>query len=701
MLQTRIILLVLLTVAAVSALLLAFADLRESAVERRARDLELARLQTAWDLAVAETAGRVDSALGRVAGDAGVVRQVADGDRMGLAIAALRIAGTLGSGVVEANLLAANGDLLLATGADPSFDQQPLLGGARLARLMAGEGPVRGTRAAGDRLLVVAGTPLYDGPEPVGAAVAAVPLDEALEALERLLGERVFALGRGGDAVRGAGDPLWAAVAARVDSGRDVTAVVHGGRHYALAGIPVADLAGGRMATVFVASDVTRAAGELRLWNLAYAGAIAAVLAAALGLLFVFLRRSFATLDAAVGALQTLSGGQTATYVELPAGNDEIGRIAGAVEVFREVMRDIERSAGQRERRLRRQQRFIRKQMEALATTLEEDARQALLDELAHIEQEARDGQSAQSKGVSDELGLLALGFSRLATRVSLQQVQLVQHVRDLREALEDKRRLISLQQELEIARTMQLSILPQSFPEMAELELAARMVPAKEVGGDFYDVFPVGERKLGIAVADVSGKGIPAAFFMLITRTMLRAIAVDGHGPAETLTRLNNLLSAENEQMMFVTTLYGEIDLDTGVFTYCNAGHNPPYRVDPAGTVRALEKTPGLALAVMGDMDFGQKSLTLTPGEVVLLYTDGVSEAFDPHGAMFGDERVVSTLAAAPIETARTGLDRIMDAVAGFSAEAPQSDDITCVVVHWHGTAAGAAAAAMAAGEA
>lgn len=690
LLQTRIILFVLATLTVVAGLLLGFASLREDAADERARVQELARLDTAWQLAVAGAAGRIDQSLGRLAGDPEIARALAAADRgaLGARMASLGLLGGEG-GVGDVNLIGADGDLLYSS--DPALDPAPLLNRVTLDPILTGRKRARGVRLIdGQRLLVVAGAPLYADGAVVGAAVAGLGFSAALEVLRQTGGGRVFAVGRDGVVIDGTTDPLWPAVAPLVHPAeRGIVDLTADGRRYALASLPVADLAGGRVASVLIASDVTQQVEEHALWSLAYVAAVGLVLTIALGLLYAYLRRNFATLDSAVGALQDLARGRVMGYVELPAGNDEIGRIAGAVDVFRGVMRDIERSAGQRERRLRRQQRFIRRQMEALAVTLEEEARQSLLEELRQIEAETHDAQSAQSKGVGDELGLLALGFSRLATRVSTQQVQLTQMVRDLRDALADKRRLISLQQELEIARTMQLTILPQVFPDLAELDIAARMIPAKEVGGDFYDFFPISETKVAFVIADVSGKGIPAAFFMLITRTMLRAIAESGVGPAETMRRVNNLLAAENEQMMFVTVFYAELDLRTGVLCFSNGGHNPPLRIAGGnGAVAELERVPGMALAAMPDMPYTERSLTLETGDMVILFTDGVTEAFNDSDTMYGDARLVEAVGRQAAATARDGLDGVLSDVARFTAGAPQSDDITCLVLRWRGLA-------------
>ncbi len=718
LLRTRIILFVFVTLALVAALLIGVVVLRDEESGQRARDLELERLGAVWRLAVTEAATQVDQDLTRLTADPEVLRALAAGQRGALATRLTALVGG-GEALDEINLYGADGALLYA--ADPSLDALPLLTKPLLDPVLTGRGRVRGVRLLdggprGGRTLLTAAAPVFrvgaDGNgRVVGVAAAAVDLSAALEGLRAATGGRVFAVGRDGALLDGGGDPLWpvvkslAAPEARnslvapeareslvTPEARGVQTFAAAGRQYALASLPVADLAGGRAATLLVATDVTATVAEQRLWSLAQGAAVLAVLLAALALLYGYLRRNFAVLDEAVRALQAISQGRSMGYVELPTGNDEIGRIGGAVAVFRGVMRDLERTAGQRDRRLRRQQRFIRRQMETLAVTLEEDARQSLLDELRQIETDAQDSASPQSKGVGDELGLLALGFSRLATRVSTQQVQLTQMVRDLRDALADKRRLISLQQELEIARTMQLSILPQAFPDSAGLDIAARMIPAKEVGGDFYDVFPVGDDRLGLVIADVSGKGIPAAFFMLIARTMLRAVAESGVGPGETLRRVNTLLAAENEQMMFVTVFYAELDTRSGALCFANGGHNPPLRVTAAGAVSVLERSAGIALAVMPDMPFAERRIALAPGDRVILFTDGVTEAFDANGAMYGDDRLAAAVGGPQDAPARTSLDGLLADVARFADGAPQSDDITVLVLRWCG-AMGAAA--------
>ncbi|HYH21303.1 MAG TPA: PP2C family protein-serine/threonine phosphatase, partial [Azospirillum sp.] len=277
---------------------------------------------------------------------------------------------------------------------------------------------------------------------------------------------------------------------------------------------------------------------------------------------------------------------------------------------------------------------------------------------------------------------LLALGFQNLISRVGEQYHKLDILVAELREALRAKTQYIALQQELEIARNMQLSILPRDYAPRPEAEVHARMIPAKEVGGDFYDFFDLGPNRLGIVVADVSGKGVPAAFFMAVSRTLLRATAQFGEDPGTVLARLNDMLADGNEQMMFVTLFYGILDLETLELRYANGGHNPPLRVGVDGTVSELPRTGGMALAVADGIPYRNATVTLAPGETLILFTDGVTEAFDIDGDQFGDARTQDMAARISRLPTHEIPDALVQAIKEFERGAAQADDITCLAV-------------------
>lgn len=243
---------------------------------------------------------------------------------------------------------------------------------------------------------------------------------------------------------------------------------------------------------------------------------------------------------------------------------------------------------------------------------------------------------------------------------------------------------LVSIQQELDVARRMQQSILPKRFPTRPDLQMFARMIPAKEVGGDFYDYFWLSDTKVGVVIADVSGKGVPAALFMAVARTLLRAIAPATTGPGTCLALANDLLSQDNDAMMFVTLFYGILDTSTGELAYANAGHNPPYLIAPDGTISQLPGTGGMALGVMENMPYAEAYARLEPHSTLLLYTDGITEAFNPEDEEFGEARLATQLVGLAHEPVEPLLMRLIDSVYAFANGAPQSDDITCLAIHY-----------------
>ena len=244
--------------------------------------------------------------------------------------------------------------------------------------------------------------------------------------------------------------------------------------------------------------------------------------------------------------------------------------------------------------------------------------------------------------------------------------------------------KLVSIQQELDVARRMQQSIVPTRFPSRPDLQMFARMIPAREVGGDFYDYFWLSDQKLGMVIADVSGKGVPAALFMAVARTLLRAIAPSAASPGACLALANDLLAQDNEATMFVTLFYGILDTATGELEYANGGHNPPYLIGPGSEVSQLPGTGGMALGVMEGTPFKEGRARLEAGSTLLLYTDGVTEAFNPADEEYGELRLAQQLAGSKGADVEVLLKRLFDSVSQFADGAPQSDDITCLAIHY-----------------
>lgn len=245
---------------------------------------------------------------------------------------------------------------------------------------------------------------------------------------------------------------------------------------------------------------------------------------------------------------------------------------------------------------------------------------------------------------------------------------------------------LESLKGDLAIASEIQQAILPRVFPPFPEiadkLDIAASMTPAKDVGGDFYDLFRIDDERIGFVIADVSGKGIPAAIFMAVSRTLIRATGVRGGSPAECITYSNKLLAAESVDCMFVTVFYGIININTGEINYCNAGHNPPYVLKHDGKVEPLPTMGDCMVGAIDGLPYHEATLQLEKGDALVMYTDGVTEAMNIDYQQFGEERLEETLEDVAMHNCQEMVDAIKSDVAAFAGEAEQSDDITVLTL-------------------
>ena len=256
-------------------------------------------------------------------------------------------------------------------------------------------------------------------------------------------------------------------------------------------------------------------------------------------------------------------------------------------------------------------------------------------------------------------------------------------HLTEWRAALASRDQLVSLQRELDVASKMQKSILPTRFPKRGDYEVFAHMEPARNVGGDFYDIIQLEGGRLGLCIADVSDKGVPAALFMMSSRTLLKGASIGCENPGDVLREVNDLLRETNETEMFVTLLYGIYDPATGDFTYANGGHNEPLLVRPDGSSSLLPRTGGVILGVIPGIEFDQNTVNLAPGDTLFMYTDGVTEAMDMQAEEFGMERLGDIFAGSPPTDAKEITMSVFGAVHDFAGETPQSDDITCLTLH------------------
>jgi len=236
------------------------------------------------------------------------------------------------------------------------------------------------------------------------------------------------------------------------------------------------------------------------------------------------------------------------------------------------------------------------------------------------------------------------------------------------------------LETEVQLARQIQQTFIPQSLPTLDAWQFAARWRTARQVGGDFYDVIELPNNKLGLFIADVADKGMPAALFMALTRTLLRAAAIERNSPVDVLRRVNDQLLPDTRQGMFVTAVYGVLDNESGDFTFVNAGHNPPFWVKVNGEVEKLTRT-AIALGVVEQPKMQERTISLAEGDMLLLYTDGLTEAFSPAGELFGDERLADSLGCIPC-SADEILMAVEERVNEFIDTIPLGDDMTMLAI-------------------
>ncbi len=279
-----------------------------------------------------------------------------------------------------------------------------------------------------------------------------------------------------------------------------------------------------------------------------------------------------------------------------------------------------------------------------------------------------------------DEIEDLATAFNKMTQ-------DLKAYIKNLKETTAEKERIES---ELKIAHSIQNSMLPRifpPFPHRKEIGIYASMEPAKEVGGDFFDFFFIDEKKFCFVMADVSGKGVPAALFMVITKTLLKNQALLGMPAEEIMTTVNSLLCADNDECMFVTAFLGILEVDTGRLTFSNAGHNPPLLYRNGGEYDWLECKKGFVLAGMENTKFQASEIELNRGDTLFLYTDGVTEAMNIDSKLFSDERLKVTLNKLKNLSGKELTEGVRNEIRDHVKEAEQSDDITMMVLKYNGS--------------
>jgi sigma-B regulation protein RsbU (phosphoserine phosphatase) len=275
-----------------------------------------------------------------------------------------------------------------------------------------------------------------------------------------------------------------------------------------------------------------------------------------------------------------------------------------------------------------------------------------------------------------DEIGVLSNSFK-------LMQTKLIDYIANLKTTTAAKEKI---EQELSVAREIQESIIPHNFPKMKEFELFALLKPARDVGGDLYDFFMIDDDHLCFAIGDVSGKGVPAALFMAITKTLLRAKSSITKKPQEIIMKMNDDLCKDNETSMFVTFFLGVLNIRTGELEYCNAGHNPPLIHKENDGFNYFNIDRNIPLGITEEFEMTTNTMFLKPNDIFFIYTDGVTEAMDNDNIEYSEMKLVKTLSEHKDDSVTSMLKNMLFSVEMHAGGADQSDDITMMVVKYLG---------------
>ncbi|MGE5537580.1 MAG: SpoIIE family protein phosphatase [Solirubrobacterales bacterium] len=542
--------------------------------------------------------------------------------------------------------------------------------------------------------------PLENAGRVAGVVVVAADMHPPLEEFKASTGSDIFVVDRNGQLALGTDDGLWTRFGQGISVRRSRLETIESGADYfSVAVLPLWDGSQRVIGALLTARDVTATQTRQHMIRRVSIAAVVGFLLVVLGVFYVYLRKSFGPLNEAIAVLNALSRGDTSVTLEVRNDKDEIGRIAGTVGVFRDNAVKLEMLQERRERQRRRQELFIRLQMQKLSEMLAEEARAAILADLKQMEEMSNRDRHAAEAG-KGELEVLGVAFQTMSDRIREQheslQSLIAERTRDveiLREALRTRDQLAALRQELDFARELQLSSLPQvfpPFPDRTEFQIHAAMVPAKEVGGDFYDFFLIDSHHLGFVIGDASGKGVPAAMFIAITRSLIKAVAPLSGSPGECMAFVNTMLSVDNPQTLFATCFYAVLDTRSGEVAFCNAGHPPPLILRTDGAVDAIRDVSGVALGVMEGLDYETGTFRLQPGDTVLLYTDGVTEAQDLAEKLYDEPRLIEAFGTLGGLEPSQVIAGVQASVETFVDEAPQFDDITMLSLRFDAPSVG-----------
>lgn len=518
------------------------------------------------------------------------------------------------------------------------------------------------------------------GPQVVAAGAAFAP---TLEVIGAALGGQALVADLAGRPLLPQGASAWHSIEAA--GARDAAMPVsfpHDGRWMQIVPTMLMGSSGVPVARLFVLQDVSQSAQRYEVVLLVAGLVLVVVILTAGILLYRMLRAALEPLTDLAGVLRAIAGGDRLASASVDERDDEIGQIARALGVLRSSGLALDRMETRDRLARRRHLSLIGGELSRLAEVFEASERATVTAVLRRLEQ----GEGQGGAGLAEAFQSMVESVLNRHTRL---ETLLAERTRDLdtvRQALDQRVLLERMVQELEVARRLQLESLPSVFPVSSSFEMHAAMWPAKEVGGDFYDVMRLPDGGLAVMVGDASGKGVAAAIFVAMTRSLLRAAMSRGASPAEALFQANSALAADNPTMMFATAFVAILDPETGRLRYANAGHNPPRVVGATACQRALGGADGIALGVVEDFIFDDRETRLAPGETLVLFTDGVTEADRADGSLFGDDRLTAALIAAAGSDPAQLVSHIAAVVNDFAEGCPQADDITLLCLAYAG---------------
>ncbi|MFO1350364.1 MAG: SpoIIE family protein phosphatase [Gammaproteobacteria bacterium] len=592
-LRTRITLIACGCFAMLATLLVVDGRLRQQAIEKRYEEALITGHRNAWAGISDAELRRLAALLAEISRNDSALRALAARDREAYAAALQDLRQRLLTDPTAPVLetATADGALFFSTAPNPLASEAltPELIAAAITKLAPLRGLIRPRRG---HLALAVVAPLFARGGVSGVAALSIDLAQPLNVFAASVDHEVFIVNQDKQLEHATTPSLWRLVAGAVAAapdGENFTVNRMGNLVFTLVRLPVRDVLERPSMILFASRNITAEYWhETLVSGLSY-GFGALVLLLSLSTLYWYMRRSFKPLNAVIGVLNALARGNTKVMMPAAPRNDEIGRLAGTLEAFRQ-------------------------------------------------------GQEAHGQ-------------------------------------------LAAFRQELDMATRIQRSILPTAFPLQSAFELSARLYTAREVGGDFYDFFTLPDGRLGLVIADVSGKGLAAALFMAVARTALRSTAMIVAEPGACLARTNDLLSVENDAAMFVTVFYGVFEPASGRLVYANGGHNPPALVNAHGQVDFLDGTEGMALGIMAEMPYAQREIVLAPGDRLVLYTDGVTDAIDEAERAFTTDGLIAALAATADADADEIIHAIVARVQAFAGATPQFDDITLMALDYQGS--------------